>query len=35
MALKKLNGAAFRLPLSLTVVTRAIGRGTTSEISSL
>jgi hypothetical protein len=34
-ALKKLNGAALTRPAPSTVVTNAIGRGTTVEISSL
>jgi hypothetical protein len=34
-ALKKLKGAAFTRPASSTVVTRAIGRGTTVLTNSL
>lgn len=35
MALKKAKGAAFTMPVRLTVVTRAIGRGQTTFVISL
>lgn len=34
-ALKKLNGAALTTPVGPTVVTQAIGRGRTNDVSTL